>query len=1697
MSDDSGINWTSYGPEDQGTWMADKNSSHGIGAWDNEMTPGQDVAMNAASRAKYNIRAYSPDDPSTKDQWFQANGKWWHYADNVPESYSDARIDVFKGRYDGVPNAHSAGDQEPPISRLPDKLDLASFQPGAETGQAPAENYEAYRQELEANRNQAQQSKSLIDQYVLTHPDSHLSWVELMREMHSQVAPKMPYKDFMTAAQSPDGIKTIKEFNEREKSPLEQLKDKLPKQYKNASDDFILQALYDTKVKDKKIDPHKLSYEEFKWQMKPPTDFVSQADRFLTELEAQAGPKFQSGLLSQWVGIREEEIQGAPIKAKQVLGMAFPGMSDDQLTQKLGQYQKLNDAQRRKQFIADFSSNPANSQAALTAGQDPARLADQLSAAFETLDHKTEYDKFIKTTEKTIGELDSEHQGTLPENQQKVLSQILSVPPLVLTGLFPGTRELGLYGQFYRDNEKAIRAANPMMDEEKVAQKARATTDAQFPSMEVLSLMFSRGGTAAAATITNKILKASTQLAASSAEGGAVFGVNQLIQNVNAGRDPSYGLGEATATGFTFGLVGQGAGLTVKGLAKAFGTAPETRRAMNIASDIVGATPEEANKILAGDPSAEVNQKATRNSVDMILSAHVESLKEKGEIPAWQAAREAEIAQGAPMKAPHTEAIAAAKAARDNGDLATAAAKTDEALAKMPKKEKEKLQANVADAIAHTTKKGERLRNVEASAGYFGIDKPPENATKEHSKLGPRVPHQPIGVIERQGAKDPGDQIHSAWKNLSSKTGRQSVFISDLIKESGLPAETVKNWLQKEGVEKGTVQLDEGDLGAAKGIGKGDFVQMAGRPRVYADLSRISTEGPQDITPGLGSLGLMPDPNPFNHLRATSDWLRSTEGWKKTFDAVSRVFAAQRRGQAAKDTAALVVKTSGWRPFVHMALQAIADDDNLNSVLRRGDKSDRRDGFWQKYSDPERIAMITAKEKGQKLSDPVADKMMDYYRHAYDWLEDLLLKNGVKMGHIDDYLHHSFKNPASEISTFIKDWEHQFAAPGFTKTRHYPTLEDAVAAGLKPKTTNPERNFVAYWAAAINALRQIQALKSMEEEGLAIPSDKVKREDVEPMGWHLVTTPDKKSYWVSDGAYGVTANAFDMKSVYATMGGPFTALSRALKLPTGLKLSWSLFHALHVTGISAADSITEAQQRMVMGKSSPVELLKAIGDAATYGLAGSVTSVKRFGRLVDVLSGKFKGQLTAAEQQDLRDLMEMGIVPHISAERQRAFSSFIFQNRHLGKLTDAAALGYDILSAKPYQEWLFGKVIPSLKIASALRRRDTLLMKYGERLRSTDMNMQRAREFAEINRDVEGRYGEMNYDNLFWRRMAKQVGLAVPLSLGWNLGFWRVYGDGIIDLTRDAANLDRLKSRWKDDPTKVFTNRIAYMANYTAMSMIANGVMTYMLTGGIKNIADYFFPRIGTRKDGQDERVRTPYWTGEWSSMYEHYKEKRAQNEMIPTAGAEALVDYFGNKLNPGLAAVFHYFQNKDFTGRKIVDWNGDNQTKKLTDSVTYFLRDMFLPISVEQSVGEQIGGHGAPTELNQKVWSVLGFSPAAGWASRTDLENQIMSQMLHRDMTPSEAAKYDAKQKFQYALQSKDQDLINKALEDFKASGASHRMIADAIKNANISPSHRAFHALGTEKQLNMMRKMSGTDLEEYWPYATRDAKLQFQQGE
>ena len=247
----------------------------------------------------------------------------------------------------------------------------------------------------------------------------------------------------------------------------------------------------------------------------------------------------------------------------------------------------------------------------------------------------------------------------------------------------------------------------------------------------------------------------------------------------------------------------------------------------------------------------------------------------------------------------------------------------------------------------------------------------------------------------------------------------------------------------------------------------------------------------------------------------------------------------------------------------------------------------------------------------------------------------------------------------------------------------------------------------------------------------------------------------------------------------------------------------------------------------------------------------------------------------------------------------------------------------------------------------------------------------RQEAFRQIARKVEARYGEMNYNSLFMDKMAKDIGVATNLSLGWNIGLLDQYVGGAIDLGR--AVVDRGSLAEKTASGRL--DRPVFAAYYVGSALMVGGLMHYYFTGKPpQQLIDYTHPESGEKDQyGKPVRLNTMFYTREFEGLYKHMQ----QEGTVP-----GLADFIYNKGSGLMEMSKSALTGVDSLGQEIRDSNSPAY-KQLEQTLLYEFSDLD-PISLEaikKATGSPVKNIGL---------SVLGFTPAGKYISETVLEGQI-----------------------------------------------------------------------------------------------------------
>jgi hypothetical protein len=190
---------------------------------------------------------------------------------------------------------------------------------------------------------------------------------------------------------------------------------------------------------------------------------------------------------------------------------------------------------------------------------------------------------------------------------------------------------------------------------------------------------------------------------------------------------------------------------------------------------------------------------------------------------------------------------------------------------------------------------------------------------------------------------------------------------------------------------------------------------------------------------------------------------------------------------------------------------------------------------------------------------------------------------------------------------------------------------------------------------------------------------------------------------------------------------------------------------------------------------------------------------------------------------------------------------------------------------------------------------------------------------------IDNRMGQLVYDNLFWNRIVKDLGMASVRSLGWNIGTVREIGGALTDI---ATMHKRFKGGELTDP--VLTNKMAYTAGLVMTVGTLGAVSQYLMTGeGPKETMDYFYPKTGHQDvDGTMERLSFPSYIKDIASV-------RYQG-VIRTAQ---------HKVHPMLTLLYELLNNRDWRDRAIRDTR-DPLLDQGLDAAKYVFRQ-FVPMGI------------------------------------------------------------------------------------------------------------------------------------------------------
>ncbi len=224
---------------------------------------------------------------------------------------------------------------------------------------------------------------------------------------------------------------------------------------------------------------------------------------------------------------------------------------------------------------------------------------------------------------------------------------------------------------------------------------------------------------------------------------------------------------------------------------------------------------------------------------------------------------------------------------------------------------------------------------------------------------------------------------------------------------------------------------------------------------------------------------------------------------------------------------------------------------------------------------------------------------------------------------------------------------------------------------------------------------------------------------------------------------------------------------------------------------------------------------------------------------------------------------------------------------------------------KPLMQWW----VPRLKagVFSRMMEAELRAMKPGEDVVKIAQRVQAS---------VDNRMGQLVYDNLFWNKALKDLGLLSVRALGWNLGTIREVGGGLKEFASVPKRIIKGEER--------LTHKASYIMGMVYVTGLIGGTAHYLMTGTMPEDAkDWFFP------GEPGSKVSLPSYMRDVMA----YREQPWQTVK--------------HKLNPEFELLAEMLENQDFYGAAI--YNPQDPMMQQAVDVFEHTAKAFVPFTFRQ----------------------------------------------------------------------------------------------------------------------------------------------------
>lgn len=639
----------------------------------------------------------------------------------------------------------------------------------------------------------------------------------------------------------------------------------------------------------------------------------------------------------------------------------------------------------------------------------------------------------------------------------------------------------------------------------------------------------------------------------------------------------------------------------------------------------------------------------------------------------------------------------------------------------------------------------------------------------------------------------------------------------------------------------------------------------------------------------------------------------------------------------------------------------------------------------EKWPRAKQVEFIDNIKRGVKQADPknqIIAEMMKKVEDAFH-AEASIYKPGLA------YKEHHYRVlwrviPGSKKAEAKKGYKGLFRRPlqgtkGWTKRATLEDMSEGLDIGGEPYSYNP----MTMWRQALMDMQKFITTQRMWKELKNIGNVKfVRLGQTAPEGFVRLNDRLAKVYFPVDeglinaGEYFVEENAARVLNNFlsrdlireSAIGRGLLALKN---VTTSIELAISPFHLAFESVEMVASSLGLGLQKMVNRgfiQQDPKAFLSGLKDILLAGISPVTTSrtggaAIRFMTNENFLStSEGKGFIKAFPlAKDLLDDLFLGggklaIHQDYKTNSVKAFQEGL-KNKEPWAVTLSAIPAFNETIMKP----LFEVYIPRLKIGLWLREYSSEIVQRKHQLESGVLT--RAKLASDVWDSIENRFGEMNFDNLFWDRTFKSATQLTFRSVTWKLG-------SIVQIAGAAPEqIGEFQSALKSGKPPLLGRKIAWLIGlWMLVAAFSAIVMALAKQGRPKNFRDLVAPRY----DDDGNRI----------SLNSYLKDL--------LHFSHSPVRYITSSMSGEWGRLFDLTRNKDYYGTEIYSPD-DSRAKQLLDQLQYL-----VPLPFYFSGLKRAAELKAPAPVKTMVGAGIA-QPAPGYMNKTEAQMLAHDMMLER----------------------------------------------------------------------------------------------------